>query len=106
MARYIESAGVQEQGIWFLRVVAAHCKPFCKKAKLAGAEATIQAARDTHPEHARIQVCANACTEVFAHFAGSASASPQVTPPGTPLAPAEQKKSSAKKKLLSLFKRS
>jgi|NorSeaMetagenome_1021524.scaffolds.fasta_scaffold89550_1 hypothetical protein len=105
MARYIESAGVQEQGIWFLRVIAGYGKPFCKKIKLAGAEAAFKLALDTHPEHARIKVCVNACTEVFAQFTGGDSSPLQDTPPKTPSAPSERKKS-AKKKLFGLFQRS
>jgi hypothetical protein len=98
MSRYIEVPGVQEHSIWLLRVVAAHSKPFCQKVKVAGAEAAIKSACEVHPEHARIKLCADACEEVFAE------------PGEMKEKPAESRSlsgrySSAKKNLLSLFKR-
>ena len=97
MAIFIEASGVQEQGSWFLQILASHNTELRSKVKLAGAESCVEAARDAHSENPRVLACVAACMEVL-----------QVDQSSFPAASPSKgdKPKSAKKKLLSLFSRS
>ena len=88
---------MQEQGAWFLKVLASHNTDLRSKVKVAGAESCVEAARDAHYENPGVLACVAACMEVL-----------QVDQYSSPAASPSKgdKPKSAKKKLLNLFSRS